>query len=120
MSLTPKNDGITDYSKFRGKCKQLCDAAIEQDLSLTLVRGHYFCPIWNTEEQHWWTVKTDGSIYDPSARQFPSKGHGIYTPFNGIVVCDQCGKEIPEEEARFESRYAFCSYMCHGNFVGVF
>ena len=33
------------YKKFRGKCKEVCEEACEKDPSLTLVRGHYFCPI---------------------------------------------------------------------------
>jgi hypothetical protein len=108
------------YKKFRGKCRQYCDDALKADPSLTLVRGHYFCPIWNTEEAHWWTTRPDGSIFDPTAEQFPSKGAGIYTPFNGMVSCAECGKEIPESEADIEGNYAFCSNRCHGRFVGVY
>ena len=109
----------TDYEKFRGRCKELSEAAVAADPSLTLVRGHYYCPIWNTEEAHWWTVRPDGSVFDPSARQFPSVGHGIYTPFDGTVTCSECGKELPESEACFDSNYVFCSGECHGRFVGV-
>ncbi|MCA9340047.1 MAG: hypothetical protein KDA17_04005 [Candidatus Saccharibacteria bacterium] len=108
------------YRKYRGKCKEYSEKACAEDPTLTLVRGHYFCPIWGTEEQHWWTARQDGTIYDPTREQFPSKGLGIYTPYVGIVECANCGKEIPEEEASFESRYAFCSNLCHGQFVGVY
>jgi hypothetical protein len=117
---TDKKDAEqTNYQKYRGKCREMCEEAIKADPTLTIVRGHYYCPIWNTEEQHWWTVRPDGSIFDPTARQFPSAGLGIYTPFDGMVECAQCGKRVPEKEASFESRYAFCSYQCHGRFVGV-
>ena len=109
----------TKYKTFRGKCKELSEAACAEDPTLTLVRGHYFCPLWNTDEPHWWTVRQDGSIYDPSKLQFPSAGNGIYTPFNGVVCCSECGKEGTEETMSFESNYAFCSYRCHGRFVGV-
>lgn len=108
------------YLRYRGRCKEMCEEAIAADPTLRLVRGHYFCPIWNTEEQHWWTVRADGSIYDPSAKQFPSKGLGVYTEFDGTIPCANCGTEIEESKARIESRYAFCSYECHGHFVGVF
>ena len=108
-----------DYLKYRGQCKPLCDQAIKDDPTLTLVRGYYFCPIWNVREQHWWTKRTDGSIYDPSALQYPSAGAGFYEEFNGCLECDNCGKTIKESEARFDSRFAFCSYECHGRFVGV-
>jgi hypothetical protein len=108
------------YSKFRGRCKELSEEACKADPSLTLVRGHYFCPIWNTEEPHWWTVRQDETIYDPTKEQFPSKGLGLYTPFNGIVSCSECGKKILEEKADIEGNYAFCSYLCHSRFVGIF
>lgn len=110
----------SNYLKFRGKCLEFCNEAIEKDPTLTLVRGHYYCPIWNTEDAHWWTVREDGTIYDPTCLQFPSNGMGIYTPFDGNVNCSECGKSIPEDEAEFESNYCFCSYECHGRFVGVF
>lgn len=111
---------MNDYMNFRGKCKEMSEAACAEDPTLTLVRGHYFCPIWNSDEQHWWCEREDGTIYDPTSAQFPSKGLGIYTPFDGMVECANCGKSVKESEARFESRYAFCSYKCHGHFVGVF
>lgn len=108
-----------DYAEFRGRCRELSEAAVAADPTLTLVRGHYFCPIWRTEEPHWWTVRQDGSVFDPSARQFPSNGSGTYVPFDGMCECANCGKEVPEDEASIEGRYAFCSYECHGQFVGV-
>ena len=110
----------SNYTKFRGKCKQMCEEAIAADNSLTLVRGHYWCPVWNTEEAHWWTVRKDGSIFDPTALQFPSAGAGDYTPFSGVIACSECGKEVKEEDAETSGNYAFCSYTCHGRFVGAF
>ncbi len=109
----------SNYKKFRGKCREFCDQAINEDPTLTLVRGHYFCPIWNTDEPHWWTVRQDGTIHDPTALQFPSKGGGIYTPFNGMCECAECGKEFPEADGRFDSNYAFCSGRCNARFVGI-
>lgn len=109
----------SDYLNYRGKCKELCEDACNKDPTLILVRGHYFCPIWNTEESHWWCVKQDGTIYDPSKDQFPSKGLGIYAPFNGKVTCAECGKELDECDARFDSNYAFCSVSCNMKFVGL-
>lgn len=108
-----------NYITFRGRCRELSEAACARDPSLTLVRGYYFCPIWNVEEQHWWTTHPNGEIYDPSRLQYPSEGNGIYTQFNGMVACAECHREIPEENASFESKYAFCSYQCHGRFIGV-
>ena len=110
-----------DYLEFRGKCKILAEEAVKNDSSLTLVRGYYFCPLWCSNEQHWWTKREDDTIYDPSARQFPSNGSGIYEEFDGIVECAQCGKEMKEEDAIFESSYVFCSNnRCFGKFVGIY
>ena len=109
----------TDYMKYRGKCKELSEELCKKDNTLVLVRGHYFCPIWNTENQHWWCEKPDGTIVDPTRKQFPSHGHGIYTPFNGYVQCSNCGHEMKEEEGRYESNYVFCSILCHMRFVGL-
>jgi len=114
-----KDTEETNYLKYRGKCKELSEDACFNDPSLKLVRGHYFCPIWNSEEAHWWTEREDGTIFDPTKAQFPSNGLGIYTPFSGIVECSNCGKSLKEEEASFDSNYCFCSYSCHGRFVGI-
>ena len=108
----------SNYEKYRGKCKEFCEEAIRHDPSLKMVRGYYFCPIWNSDEPHWWCVKLDGTIYDPTVKQFPSAGMGIYTEFDGNCECANCGKIIPESNARFDSRYAFCSTQCNMRFVG--
>ena len=110
---------ISDYTRYRGKCKEMSEAAVLADPSLTLVRGHYFCPIWNTEEPHWWCVKLAGMIVDPTAKQFGSKGNGIYTQFDGTVECAQCCKRMPEEQAQHMSNYSFCSPPCAMRFVGL-
>lgn len=111
---------MDDYTQYRGKCKELSEDLIKKDPSLTLIRGHYYCPIWNTMEPHWWCEKEDGTIIDPSCKQFPSKGQGEYFPFDGNVECAECGKIIKEEEADIDGNYAFCSHYCHGVFVGVY
>lgn len=108
-----------DYKTYRGRCRELSVQACAADPTLTLVRGHYLCPVWGTEEAHWWTTRPDGTIFDPSARQFPSNGRGIYTPFNGLLSCSNCGKEMEEKDADIDGNYAFCSFLCHGRFVGV-
>ena len=107
-----------DYKRFRGKCKELSEAAALADKSLTVIRGHYHCPIYG-KQPHWWCEKADGTIVDPSVKQFPSGGIGDYEPFNGVVECAQCGKEMEEADARFESNYAFCSCACNMRFVGL-
>jgi hypothetical protein len=96
----------------------MSEALIEDDPTLTLVRGHYLDPIWG-EQEHWWCVKPDGTVVDPTAKQFPSKGNGVYIPFNGIVTCAECGKELEEKSAIMMGRYPCCSDMCCLRLVGL-
>ena len=108
----------SDYVKYRGKCKEMSQELVKADPSLTLVRGHYWCYMWG-EQPHWWVKDKDGKIIDPTANQFPSKGSGEYVEFNGRVSCSECGKDMDEKEARFDSNYAFCSTRCNMRFVGL-
>lgn len=108
------------YRLFRGRCRELSVAACTADSTLTLVRGHYWCPIWNRSEPHWWAKRQDGSIFDPTKEQFPSKGLGEYTEFSGRIACAECGVAVKEEEADIDGNYAFCSHLCHGRFIGVY
>ncbi len=109
----------SDYERYRGRCLELSKAAVAENPQLRLVRGYYTCPIWNSVEPHWWTAWPDGTIHDPSRLQFPSKGLGFYQEFDGTIDCSNCGKTMREEEADIDGNYAFCSYKCHGRFVGV-
>lgn len=113
------------YAQYRGKCKVLCDAAVAEDPTLTLVRGHIFVPAWlsDPEQPHWWCKRPDGTIVDPSWEQFPFGGPpsaDLYTEFDGTVECSNCGKTVKEEDADIDGRYAFCSHRCHGVFIGVY
>jgi hypothetical protein len=74
------------YRLYRGKCKQMSEESCKADPSMRLVRGHYLCPIWGVEEPHWWCERSDGTIFDPTKDQFPSRGMGLYTPFDGRAV----------------------------------
>lgn len=113
----------SNYIKYRGKCKKMAEQSAAEDLTLTVVRGHYYCPIWNRREPHWWCVKPDGEIVDPSALQFPSGGLGIgnYEPFYGYLACEECGKTIHENEISSMSSgsHPVCSYECYGRLIGL-
>lgn len=110
---------MNDYMRLRGKCHEMAADACRQDPTLTLVRGFYHCPTWG-KQQHWWAARPDGSIVDPTADQFPSKGAGRYEPFDGFVQCDQCLRRVREDSVwRVEGRFAFCREHCYGVFVGV-
>lgn len=108
----------TDYRKYRGKCREFVEELVEKDPTLTAVRGHYICPMWG-KQAHWWAVNTSDQIVDPTAKQFPSKGMGEYIPFNGMITCEQCGKEVREDEAHINGNYACCSYACAMRLVGL-
>lgn len=108
----------TDYIKYRGKCKEFCEELVAKDPSLRMVRGHYEDTFWG-KQPHWWCVDIVGNIVDPTVKQFADGGMGEYIEFDGWCECSQCGKRIHESEARFESRYAFCSYTCNMRFVGL-
>lgn len=108
-------DAEEGYKQFRGKCREMSEALVATDPSLTLVRGHYFEAAWGGDQAHWWCKRPCGEIVDPTAAQFPSNGSGIYTEFDGFLDCTYCGKEIHENDihAAFGSR-AYCSYECYG------
>lgn len=110
----------TNYTKFRGKCKEFCEKAVLEDPTLRIVRGYYICPFWGRQE-HWWTERPDSTVYDPTVLQFPSgsvPGLGEYEEFDGnSVCCSQCGKEGRIEDYEVDGNYCFCSGACHYRFV---
>lgn len=109
---------MSDYTKYRGKCREFSEKLIAKDNSLILVRGYYYCPIWGKQE-HWWTKKKSGEIVDPTKMQFPSNGTGIYEEFDGNVNCEQCGFQIKEENAIMNGPYPCCSQRCALDLVGL-
>ncbi len=82
--------------RVRGHCRMATGAMIEAFHELRQVRGYYLCPHWG-EQQHWWCVALDGSVVDPTAHQFPSKGQGLYRELAGdelpVGKCMDCGSD---------------------------
>jgi len=111
-------DILSNYAKYRGKCKEMVDDLCSKDSTLTPVRGHHYCWCFG-KQAHWWATKPDGTIVDPTVNQFPKPHIGEYVPFDGIVECEQCQKLVPEHDASFYGRYAFCSSHCQLQFLGV-
>lgn len=107
------------YTKYRGKCKEFALAAAAANPTLHIQRGWYFCPIWNSHEEHWWCVNDKGEIHDPTREQFPSRGLGSYVAYEGVYPCMECGTHVVEEQASAESHPGFCSSQCYGRCVGV-
>lgn len=110
----------SDYEKYRGKCKEFVDDTIKNDPTLTAVKGWYFDPIWG-QQAHWWCKRQDGTIFDPTKDQFPSKGNGYYEEFDGWLECSNCGKSIHEDEVMIvgNGHYFICSEKCYKQFVGL-
>jgi hypothetical protein len=102
-----------DYS-LRGKCKVLSELAVSADSSLKLVKGWYDCPFWGRQE-HWWAIRANGEVVDPTKDQFPSGGEGEYVPFSGFYYCKQCGEEVLEENVVPYGHHVFCSDTCIRN-----
>jgi hypothetical protein len=111
-------ENAEDYKKYRGKCREMSEALVAENPALTLVRGHYLCPFWG-EQAHWWCKDAEGNIVDPTARQFPSKGNGLYVEFDGFFTCENCGKRVAEEDAVPCGRYPTCSQRCAMRLVGL-
>lgn len=91
------NKWITDNIKNNGlgQCAKATEIMNNDFPELVRVRGHYNCPIWGLRE-HWWLTTPEGNIIDPTARQFPSKGFGDYTPWDEsreepTGTCPNCG-----------------------------
>jgi len=112
-TAAPEPSPESDYAKYRGKCKKYSEALIRErpDLNLRLVRGYYYDYVWG-EQAHWWCEAPDGTRYDPTARQFPSKGHGAYVEFDGFYECEVCGVRVAEEDVVPCGSYPTCSNRC--------
>jgi hypothetical protein len=79
-----------------GRCREVAEAMAAAFPELVRVRGHYYCWAWG-ERTHWWLIDPEGQIVDPTAEQFPSKGHGVYTPWDESQpeptgICPNCGE----------------------------
>lgn len=105
----------SDYLILAGKCHEACLALQQVIPELELVRGYYIS-IGNYSP-HWWLRTPEGTIIDPTRAQFDSGG--IYEEFNGSVECEQCGKEIAEEDIIPMGSYPVCSNTCARKLVGV-
>lgn len=110
---------MDDYIKFRGRCREMSEEIASQNPDLDVVRGYYYCPIWNTTEPHWWCEDSDGNIVDPTSAQFGSKGRGEYTKFDGFYDCEVCGKKVAEEDMIPVGNYSVCSNECGMRLVGL-
>lgn len=108
---------MSDYIKYRGKCKEMSEQYIKEHPGCILTKGWYYCPYIGAQ-QHWWVKDSDGNIIDPTKNQFPSKGNGIYEEYNGTMPCECCGKLVKEEDIYFVEHHTYCSETCYARDVG--
>jgi hypothetical protein len=85
----------TNVQEAYGRCDEVTRAMAEAFPELRRVRGHYYCLVWG-ERTHWWLVTPGGAIVDPTAKQFPSGGRGVYEPWaegteEPSGKCPNCG-----------------------------
>lgn len=97
-----------------GHCAELTLEMQKEFPELERVRGHYYCAFWGKRE-HWWLVDKAGSVVDPSAAQFPSKGLGEYAEWDDSLpeptgMCPNCGDLV------FDGRTC-CSDNCHREYA---
>ena len=86
---------VPDHTAAYGKCADVTEAMAAAFPELRRVRGHYYCTAWG-ERSHWWLVTPSGEVVDPTAKQFPSAGHGYYEPWiegaeEPSGKCPNCG-----------------------------
>lgn len=87
---------VSDYVAAYGKCADVTEAMQAAFPELQRVRGHYYDAAWG-ERAHWWLVTPDGNIVDPTAKQFPTHGAGVYVPWEEgqeepTGMCPNCGE----------------------------
>jgi hypothetical protein len=92
-----------------GKCHEATEELVAAFPELRRVRGFYLCGVWGQRE-HWWCVAPDGSIVDPTAGQFPSKGFGVYSELDPdepepTGKCLDCGEYVYDGNT-------FCDTTC--------
>jgi hypothetical protein len=104
-----------------GQCKEITQKMAADFPELTRVRGHYYCWAWG-ERAHWWLVDPNGTIIDPTAQQFPSKGKGEYLPWEEgspepTGMCPNCGDPCYDGQTCCSEScaQAYVAYCCNPN-----
>lgn len=97
------------------RCREASEDMVKDFPSLTVVRGHVYCPHPWGKRGHWWCVEADGTIVDPTASQFPVVfRYEAYVEGDDVRLgtCMNCGGEIwgPNPEAVFST--SMCDAEC--------
>lgn len=90
------DENYPDHQSAYGKCNEATIQMQHIFPELKRIRGHYYCAIWG-ERQHWWLIDSEDQIIDPTARQFPTLGRGVYQEFDErqpepTGICPNCGE----------------------------
>lgn len=104
-----------------GQCAEITQLMITDFPELRRVRGHYYCSMWG-KRSHWWCVAPDGSVVDPTAIQFPSRGAGEYVPHEEgspepTGKCPNCGGYCYEgrDLCSAACRWSYMAYLNGGD-----
>lgn len=106
---------LTEQSVY-GQCEYICKKMVAKFPELLLIKGYYWDSMWGRRE-HLWIGAPDGTILDPTAIQFPSKGSGHYEPLTDgdprpTGKCPHCGEYCYDNEAVHEDcSDAFLAYL---------
>ena len=100
-----------------GNCSEWCDEMKKVFPELKKVRGWYRCAVWGKRE-HWWLEDSLGCIVDPTAHQFPTRGHTGLCEYEKHIEgspeptgkCMECGNYCYKGNP-------FCSDKCHESYI---
>jgi hypothetical protein len=100
-----------------GRCAEITQQMAKAFPELRRERGHYLCHTWG-EREHWWLLDPEDHIVDPTAAQFPSRGTGMYIPWEEgqeepTGRCLNCGEYCYGQRT-------FCSSACENAAVSEF
>lgn len=74
------DENYSTYELSYGECEQATIKMQELFPELKRIRGHYYDTSWG-EREHWWLIDENDEIIDPTAKQFPTNGRGVYVPW---------------------------------------
>lgn len=108
-----------EFEKVYGQCAKYVRQMVTVFPELHVRAGYYFDFQWGMR-QHWWLETPDGTVIDPTAHQFPSKGRGPYEVLEPgdrpVGICMDCGADVfnkdPETGQRNDSAPNFCNARC--------
>lgn len=108
------------YEQYYGQCQKACGAMVLVFPELTIRKG-YASTEWG-ERGHWWLTTADGTIIDPTAKQFPSIfGYREWVPGSLVLIgkCCNCGDEIWEAVQSLDNikRKEICSVACGNDYT---